>query len=117
VNEQCDGVGRRVAALLVACVVVGMMPAVCAVKNADVFGSAQAAQRGEEPWKQEFDDVCRKTTDSMALSEEDLKSLIERCEKLKPAIERLDETPRKVYGYKLDMCRKLFVFMLGSKKK
>jgi hypothetical protein len=68
----------------------------------------------QEDWKAEFDDVCSKTTDSMALTKAELKGLIERCDKLKPRIERLDESAAKVYLKRLKMCRDLYVFVLET---
>ena len=77
---------------------------------------AKAAQEVEDPWRQEFNDVCSKTTYSMSLSQEELQSLIDRCEKLEPVIEGLEETTRKIYLKRLKMCEKLFVFVLETKK-
>jgi len=81
-----------------------------------LLSSTTLAQAAEQPWEQEFNEVCAKTTDSMSLSREELKSLIARCEKLKPVIEGLEETTRKVYRKRLEMCKNLFVFMLESNK-
>jgi hypothetical protein len=69
----------------------------------------------QEDWKAEFADICSKTEDPMALSKEEVKTLIERCEKLKPRIEKLDESTSKVYLKRLQMCRDLFVFVVESK--
>ena len=77
---------------------------------------AKPAQAAEEQWEQEFNNVCSGTTDSMSLSREELQLLIARCEKLKPIIEGLEETRRKVYRKRLEMCRNLLVFVLESKK-
>ena len=75
------------------------------------LGTAWAA----EDWKREFEDVCSKTTDSMALSTDELKSLVERCRKLKPVIGTLEESTRKVYTKRLDMCMRLYEFVLETK--
>lgn len=77
---------------------------------------AKTALASDDTWKQEFNDVCSKTTDSMSLSREELKTLIARCEKLKPVIEEQEESTRKVYRKRLEMCKNLFVFVLESKK-
>jgi hypothetical protein len=39
---------------------------------------------------------------------------IRRCDRLKPRIEKLDESAAKVYLKRLRTCRDLFVFMLES---
>ena len=70
----------------------------------------------QEAWKSEFEDVCSKTQDAMTFSVDELKDLIARCEKLKPLIEKLDESPKKVYLRRLQLCKDLFVFVLGSKE-
>lgn len=77
---------------------------------------AKPAQAAEDFWEQDFNDICSRTTDSMSLSREELQLLIAKCEKLKPIIEGLDETRRKVYRKRLEMCKNLFVFVLESKQ-
>ena len=77
-------------------------------------GWAQSA--GQERWKQEFDDVCSRTGDAMSLQPAELKQLIDRCDALRPVIEGLDETQKKVYSKKLKMCRDVFAFALSEKQ-
>ena len=71
----------------------------------------------QDVWKTEFDDVCSKTQDAMIFSPDELRNLIARCDKLKPLIEKLDETQRKVFLKRLQLCRDLFLFVLESKEK
>jgi len=71
----------------------------------------------QEDWKTEFESVCAKTQDPGALSDDELKKLVDRCDKLRPFIEKLDETQRKVYLKRLQMCRNLFAFILESREK
>src|SRR5512143_2775523 len=66
------------------------------------------AQNSPEAWKKEFEAICSKTDDAMTLTKDELKDLVERCEKLKPMIEKLDESQRKVYLKRLQSCRDLF---------
>ncbi len=70
----------------------------------------------QEDWKKEFEEICSRTNDAMSFSKEDLKVLIERCDKLKTAMERLDESSRKVYLRRLQACRDLLKFVLDSKE-
>jgi TolA-binding protein len=70
----------------------------------------------QDDWKKEFEDICSKSQNAMAFSEDQLRNLIERCDKLKPLIEDLDERPRKIYLKRLRMCRGLFLFVLESKE-
>ncbi len=69
----------------------------------------------QESWLQEFESVCAKTQDAMVLSTDELKDLIARCDKLKPLIDKLPETQKKVYLRRLQTCRDLYVFVLESK--
>jgi uncharacterized protein YkvS len=76
-----------------------------------------SAASSQDDWKAEFADVCSKTDDPMVLSNAEVASLIERCDKLRPRIEKLDESAAKVYLKRLKMCKDLFVFVLESKSK
>ena len=71
----------------------------------------------QEEWKKEFDEICSKTGNAMAFSVEELKSLVDRCDALKPRIEKLDEPQRKVTLKRLQMCRDLYTFVLEKEKK
>jgi hypothetical protein len=53
--------------------------------------------------------------DSMALSADELKALIGRCERLQKIIEQQDETVRKVYLKRLQMCKNLYAYVLEGK--
>jgi len=70
-----------------------------------------------EAWQKEFNDICSRTQDAMTFSKEELTSLISRCDALKPEIEKLDETRKKVYLERLRMCRGLYAYVLESKTK
>lgn len=70
----------------------------------------------EQNWKNEFDEICAKNDDAMSLGVDELKNLVQRCDKLKPRIEALDESPRKVYLRRLQLCRELYLFVLESKE-
>src|SRR5512143_1825134 len=64
----------------------------------------------QEDWKNEFEEVCSKTQDAMIFSADELRNLVSRCDKLKPRIEKLDETQKKVYLKRLQLCRDLLFF-------
>ena len=70
----------------------------------------------KESWQKEFEDTCSKTQDAMTFSQEELTSLISRCDDLQPQIEKLDETRKKVYLRRLKMCRGLYAYVLDSKR-
>jgi uncharacterized protein YkvS len=86
--------------------------------GAELFYQPQScAVYAQDDWKAEFADICSKTDDPMALSIAEVKSLVERCDKLKPRIEKLDESTAKVYLKRLQMCKDLFAFVLESKSR
>ncbi len=76
-----------------------------------------AEARAAQDWRKEFDEVCAKTQDVMALSADELRSLVARCEHLKPEIDKLDESSRKVFTKRLQACRDLYQFVLESREK
>jgi hypothetical protein len=53
----------------------------------------------------------------MIFSPDELRNLIARCDKLNPFVEKLDESHRKVFLKRLQLCRDLFFFVLESKEK
>lgn len=71
---------------------------------------------GAEPWRVEFDLACEKTTDAMTLSIAELDLLIETCARLEKIIDLQDETVRKVYLRRLQMCRNMYVFARDAKQ-
>jgi hypothetical protein len=74
-------------------------------------GAALAA----DDWKAEFEAVCAKTQDAMVLSTDELKELVARCDRLKPAVDALEPSPRKVFGKRLQACRDLYQFVLDTR--
>jgi len=70
----------------------------------------------QEGWKAEYDEVCSKTDVAMTLSPEELKELIAGCDRLKPKIEAEEESTRKVYLRRLQMCRDLYRYVLEAKE-
>jgi hypothetical protein len=74
-----------------------------------------AAAPAGEAWKKELDDLCARTQDAMALTTAELRSLVERCDKLKPAVEALGESERKVYARRLAGCRNLYAYVLDAR--
>lgn len=78
------------------------------------FGPTLSMAQGG--WKAEFESVCSKTDVAMMLSGEELKSLIARCDGLKRQIEVEEESTRKVYLRRLQMCRDLYKYVLESRE-
>ena len=70
----------------------------------------------QEAWKAEYEAVCSKTDVAMTLSVDELKGLVARCDRLKPQIESEEESTRKIYLRRLQMCRDLYKFVLESKE-
>lgn len=70
----------------------------------------------EDDWKKEFEEICSRTDNAMSFTKEELKNPIAGCDRLKSDIEKLDESTRKVYLKRLQMCRDFFAFTLESKE-
>jgi hypothetical protein len=103
----------RILAAIVTAVLVHAIPL------PDVFPGASSLTRAanaQDDWRAEFDTLCAKTQDPTTLPVDELRQLVDRCDKLRPRIEKLDETQRKVYLRRLQMCRDLFAFVLQSKE-
>ena len=75
------------------------------------------AAHGDAPWRTEFDAACAHSNSAMTLSVQELKKLIEICDRLEKGIETEDETVRKVFLKRLRLCRNLYVFVLETKQR
>ena len=73
------------------------------------------AAYGEDSWRTDFDATCAQSNDAMALSMPELKKLVEQCDRLQKIIEAQDETVRKVFLKRLQLCKNLYVFVLEAK--
>ncbi len=51
----------------------------------------------------------------MSLLKDELKTLLQRGDKLRPVVDSLEETPRKIYLKRLQKCMNLYSFVLESK--
>jgi hypothetical protein len=113
--ERTPLVMRGVARLLEACAL-ALAIAVSIVNAGALAGrAALPSARAEEGWSAEFEAVCSRTQDAMTLSDDELRSLVLRADALKPTIDALDESRRKVYAKRLRMCRDLYAFVLESR--
>ena len=81
-----------------------------------VHGSEALSAEAGESWKAEFESVCGQTDNAAEMTAEELKKALARCDALKPKIEVLEATPRKVYLKRLQMCRNLFAYLLEGKE-
>ena len=70
----------------------------------------------EENWRTDFDATCAKTGDAMALSVPELNQLIEHCAALEKIVDTQEESVRKVYLKRLQLCRNLYAYVLEYKK-
>jgi hypothetical protein len=76
----------------------------------------QGVAFGEESWRADFDETCAQTSGAMALSVTELNLLVERCAALQKIIETQEESVRKVYLKRLQMCRNLYAYVIDYKK-
>jgi hypothetical protein len=113
ISRKAERTGRGLLLLLLIGATVYSWGVVSAFDSWHVRNALAAA---EDDWRQEFEDVCSVTQDAMALSIEELNSLIKRCDALKSRLEKLDESTRKVYIRRLQRCRDLYLFVIDSKR-
>lgn len=73
------------------------------------------ATYGEDAWRADFDATCSQSNNAMALSVNELRTLIDKCENLQKIVEAQEETVRKVYSRRLQLCKNLYVFVLETK--
>jgi hypothetical protein len=109
-----------IATLLIVGVVLASVPLTSyrdSASSSGVFRAGSGTAYAEEAWKREFDDICSQTEASGTLTKEQLRDLIARGEKLRPVIETLDESARKVYLKRLQMCLDLFSYAIDIKEK
>jgi C4-dicarboxylate-specific signal transduction histidine kinase len=76
----------------------------------------QGIAHGAEAWRADFDETCSRTTEAMTLTVKELNTLLERCAALQKIIESQEETVRKVYLKRLQLCRNLYAYVLDYKK-
>ena len=79
--------------------------------------AATAAATAAADWKTEFDAICGQTDNAAEMTAAELAKALARCDALKPQIEALEATPRKLYLKRLQMCRNLLAYLLESKEK
>jgi hypothetical protein len=77
---------------------------------------SQGIALGEEPWRTSFAETCANTSDAMTLSVKELNALLEKCAALQKIIETQEESVRKVYLKRLQLCRNLYAYVLEYKK-
>jgi hypothetical protein len=101
--------------LLRACVIALLLSGYPLLTGPLPFGPSVSL--AQEEWRAEFDAVCSKTDVAMSLAVGELKDLIERCVQLKARIKAQDESTRKVYLRRLQMCSDLYKYVLENKER
>lgn len=69
-----------------------------------------------EPWKDEFDRLCGVTDQATTFSEDELKGLIQDCDRLMEKLKGMEVPKKKLYLFRIKKCRNLFTFILDTKK-
>jgi hypothetical protein len=93
----------------------GLALATAAIEPGAGSGPRIPRARAEEAWFVEFESICARTQDAMSLTSDELRVLVSRCDRLKPQIEGLDPSRRKVYVKRLQQCRDLYQFVLDTR--
>lgn len=87
----------------------------CVLSLVIAAASAVPAAAAED-WKETFNLVCGSVQGAESMSEKEITAMIEKADKLKPAIETSDDPGKKVYLKRLKSCRGVYEFMLDTKK-
>jgi hypothetical protein len=80
-----------------------------------IFSLPGASAGNQEQWRQSFEETCSKTDQAMTLTVPELRELLEKCQTLQKAIEGEEESVRKVYLKRLQLCRNLYSYVLDYK--
>lgn len=78
-------------------------------------GMAQAAPLPDD-WRTDFESLCAQTQNAASLSDQELQSLVQRCDALTLRLEKLKDPERRIMLKRLGMCRSLYAFMLDSRE-
>ncbi len=70
------------------------------------------AYPGQSDWKGEFESICSKVQIADRLSDEELKTLINRAETLINELRDRDLPSKKVYIFRLKKCKSFFEYIL-----
>lgn len=70
---------------------------------------------GEESWQAAFNETCSKSGEAMNLSVDELRTLVDKAASLEKVIDKQEESLRKVYLKRLQMCRNLYAYVLEYK--
>lgn len=114
-----EAVAKRIASAAAAAVLSSLVVGLCVADPALATRSAAfpRARAAEGDWSADFEAACSRTQDAMSLPSDELRALVTRCDELKPRIAALDESRRKVYAKRLQLCRDLYEFVLQSREK
>jgi len=83
--------------------------------TARILGGADVL--AADDWKQAFNDLCAKTQNAMAYMPDELRDFVADCDRLKAAINELQEPEKTIYGKRLERCRGVFDYVLQAKEK
>lgn len=75
---------------------------------------AYAAEQGG--WKADFDRLCGVTDMATTFSVDELRSLIDDCDRLVETLNKVNPPKKKLYVFRLKKCRNLFAFVLDTKQ-
>ena len=74
-----------------------------------------AAENRAGEWRETFNVLCSRTTDSMSLSVEELNSLVADCADVSGELEKVDQPERRILQKRLSLACNLYKFVLENK--
>jgi hypothetical protein len=67
-------------------------------------------------WNDEFEEICSMVQIGDTLTREELRTLIERADRLMPKIQSSDHPSRRIYIFRLKKCRSFFLYIIELKQ-
>jgi len=70
----------------------------------------------EKSWMDEYNIICGDTQEAVQLPGEEIKTLIDKCDKLLNKIKAADNPRKKIFIFRIEKCRNFYQFIANSKK-
>ena len=71
--------------------------------------------RAGADWKGAFEEICGQVQSAEAMSDQEIRAMIEKADNLMPEIQASADPGKKVYLLRLKRCRGVYEFMLDSR--
>ncbi len=70
----------------------------------------------KDTWQRELDELCGNPQAAMTLSDEEVTTLVERCDRTIAEITETDNPRKKLYLFRLNKCRDFYQYISNARK-